>query len=188
MKISELPIAKSFVAVPAAKTVAAALSDAGGARWIVLTSGDNLPVGLIETVRLSAHTGDTTLEQLAAGLPPLIVVPADMELAEAVRSPAFDELLPGAAGAVVVRDNTIEGVWIDTDLASALSQYSGTIRQMSAGDADLPGTITIPKVARLCRYVEGKQQCGVAMTFPEKPDQLPACPNPRELKPHTFVW
>jgi len=110
-------------------------------------------------------------------------VSAELDVTAAAEAPALREV---ETVVVVVAGDEVVGIWDGESLAGAV--LSGGASR-SAKDWGLMGVVDqIPKVRRPCGHNEGAASCLVVVEFPEKPDEMPQCPNPHGLSPHRFVW
>lgn len=179
-----------FVALAGATTARTAAREAGGARYVVITGASGLPVGLVRTERLLGVASELFLSQVARMHPPVVLVPAEFPVGAAARTPLVDRLPSGLPGVVIVSGDRPVGVWERDDVDVVTLEFGGDTRGGGGLPSDwvLPGTIGIPKQARECGFTEDGRSCGDERTFPEKPDEMPECRNPRGLTQHRFVW
>lgn len=182
-----------FVALAGATTAGSAAREAGGARYVVITGASGLPVGLVRTERLLGVASELFLSEVARMHPPVVLVPAELPVGAAAQTPLVDRLPSGLPGVVIVSGDRPVGVWEREDVDVVALEFGGATRG-GGGGGGLPsdwllwGTIGIPKHARECGFAEDGRLCGDERTFPEKPDEMPECRNPRGLTPHRFVW
>lgn len=150
-------------------------------RWVILT-GEAGPVSAIPPGAALAD-GDR--------LPGVLVAAADMDLADALESDAFEQFAdvtalvltePGDDRAVQPR---VAGVVSGLTLARVMLR--GPVRGIFGGPV-LPGAPAIPLIARSCGYLEAGTTCGTPMTFRARPAVMPGCPNHRGLAAHHFDW
>lgn len=162
---------------------------APSARWVVLV-GDSGPV--------SAIAPGTRLPD-GARLPGILVASADLDLAAALGSAAFEQFTD--VGALVLAESAaalpaaepggpgepstqIVGV-VSGGLLTRLMQR-GPVRGISG--PVLPGSPTILWITRSCGYVAAGTACATVMSFVTRPYQMPGCDNARGLPAHQFVW
>src|SRR5204863_299557 len=86
----------------------------------------------------------------------------------------------GRRTVLVLSKDHLVGVWPAERLAEVMASF----RHRGPADAMLPGRIEIGRIVRQCGYVEQSVACLDIHTFPEKPDHMPWCRNPRDLYPH----
>jgi hypothetical protein len=168
--------AQPFEVVPADGLPVTAPAD----RWAVLV-GTAGPV--------SALAPGTSLA--GDGRPPgILVAVADLELAEAFASDAFQQLTEVSA-LVLIEPATgeagepgIAGVVSGQALTYAILR--GTVRGFTS--PVLPGAPTVPLISRSCGYLEGRVTCTTPMSFRRRPPAMPPCPNEHGLTAHPFGW
>jgi hypothetical protein len=182
---------------PASATVgdAAAAAPAGGVAWLVVTDVERQPIGSDSGAqRARARAGQQIGLQVGELIRhPAIVLPANLSVAESLRSWPFHDLkneLADLAGVIVVADdNSPLGVWADDSLDQRLPPR--LVRGPGYADTGLPGPISnIGRIIRVCRFIEvpARTACSAVRSFSTKPVPLPACQNPRPLTPHEFKW
>jgi hypothetical protein len=156
---------------------------APGDRWVVL-AGRTGPV--------SAIAPGTTL----AGddrLPGVLVAAADMDLADALESEAFEQFADATALVLTEPDEDrvgefrVAGVVNGVTLARVMLR-GATRGVFNWGNTGLPGPPAIPLIGRSCGYAEARTTCATPMSFPARPAAMPACPNHRGLSAHQFDW
>jgi hypothetical protein len=183
-----------FILLAGGTTVAAAARKAARTRHVVITTDQGLPIGLVEARQLSRYTADMRLMELARTLPATALVPGELSVGTAVRAAVIDQLPSSAPGAICVSRGLPVGIWKREDIDVAAFAFGGATRGPAGGgggapsDSILPGDIEIPKLSHECWFTEDGERCADYRTFPEPPDEMPACRNPRKLTPHTFVW
>jgi hypothetical protein len=168
--------------VPATATVGQAVAEAAG-RWLVVLGPDGGPMGAVHPDRLAGLSPGTTLEAALRTCPPSLTAWADTAVRALVHSWAFDQVEPDSA-VIALDPSGVVGVWAGDDLRQAAAL--GLSRM--GWDAALPGQITIPELLHTCGYTEAASRCPATLSFPEYPDDPPACPNPGGLAPHRFTW
>ena len=154
-------------------------------RWVVL-AGAAGPVGAIEPGTALAD-GDR--------LPGVLVAPADMDLAEALESDAFEQFADVTALILTEPDPDLAGELRVAGVVSgptlARRMLRGPVRGLfgfGVGGPVLPGPPAIPLIARSCGYLEAGTTCGTPMSFRARPAVPPGCPNQRGLAAHQFDW
>lgn len=160
------------------------LRDSSG--WGVVVDPAGSPSALV-TVAVLDHalqhpSGGQAVVTLAAAhalLPPLVLIHADLPLAQVVEQPQMTALRYGAAGMVVVDAQAIAGVLTRQAIASYLAKEyrpSGTL-----ADATLPGVIVTPTMnvtCATCQFVNKLDEVD--------PDNLPECLN-RHVPPGPHI-
>jgi hypothetical protein len=169
-------------------TVGNARSWAGETEWVVVIGRTDEPLGLLRGADLRRANAARPVEEFIQR--PIVVLPAELTLQDAMRSrPIRDQLAGGFAdidGVVLTAGSRPIGVWAGESLAEHLFA-AGPSR--SAIDTMLPGTINIGRFTHKCHHIDSDQvPCGAIESFPEPPDTMPRCRNPRGLTPHYFVW
>lgn len=178
--------------VSASAAVGDTAAAAGDVAWLVVTDGDQQPIGIISDDRLARASGRQQVSDLIKR--PGIVLPSNLSVTEALRSWPFHDLkneLTDLDGVIVVADdNSPFGVWAGRDLNKYLPPP--TVRGgIGYADTGLPGPISnIGRIIRICRFIEqpARKACATARSFSAKPASLPACQNPAQLTPHEFKW
>lgn len=174
-----------FVALGGDTRVDAATAAAGNAAYVVVTAADGSLSGVLATKNLRECPGTIALSELVREGLPLVTVPAEVDPAVAAKAPVMNAVWPPVA--IVVAGDDIVGVWAGPDLAGALLSAGGGSR--SPGDWALLGKVDqIPQVRRACGHESQGGKCLAVVAFSEKPDEMPDCPNPNALRPHSFVW
>ena len=150
-------------------------------RWVVL-AGEAGPVSAIPP-GTSLADGDRP--------PGVLVAAADMDLAAALDSPAFEEFADASALVLTEPDEDQAGEFrvagVVSGLTLARTMFSGAVRVYGPGPV-LPGPPAIPLIARSCGYAEAGTTCGTPMSFRARPAKMPGCPNHRGLSAHQFDW
>lgn len=153
---------------------------APGDRWVVL-AGQTGPVCAIAP-------GTTLAED--DRLPAVLVAAADMDLADALDSEAFEQFADATALVLTEPDDDRPGEFRVAGVVSGLTlarmMLRGPVR--SFGDSVLPGPPAIPLIVRSCGYAEAGTSCATPVSFPTRPAAMPACPNHRGLSAHQFGW
>lgn len=158
---------------------------------VVVTDATGQAVGMLHARQL-ARAGE---QQVVGDLinRPVIVLPQQLTVAEALRTWPFHELagaLAELAGVVVTDDDRPVGVWA----GERLYDYTGPTYRGSVPsfvDTSLGGPInSIGRLVRPCAFTDlpSGVRCGARRSFSAKPKPLPACDNPKNLTPHTFDW
>ena len=160
-----------------------AISDGG---WVGITGEDGSVVGLAAHEHLELSARGARLAEVASSLPPLVTVKADVAAATAVCSPAFRVLRPHHPVLVEDGDEPI-GVWAGENLAEAIVSF-GSSRGAGLADFGLQGPVDISEIRAVCHYCEAGTDCLAQRAFPEPPDDMPECANPKCLTAHTFEW
>lgn len=151
----------------------------------LVTVGPGDPAALASAATLDHLPEDASLTDVLSDLAPVVVVPGELNVAQALTQPALRSVDPDAPGVLVTRAGEVCGLWSGASLASALVTFSGS-RSL---DAELPGKIThVPVIVRNCAFDGGVDLCLDRREFAERPDTMPPCANPRRLTPHGFVW
>lgn len=168
-----------FESVPAGAGQVTAPDD----RWVVL-AGEAGPV--------SAIPPGTALED-GDRLPGVLVAAADMDLANALESDAFEQFADVTALILTEPDEQRAGqprvAGVVSGLTLARVMLRGPVRgTFGSGGSVLPGPPAIPLIARSCGYRETRTTCGQPMSFRARPAVLPGCPNQRGLAAHQFDW
>jgi hypothetical protein len=176
---------------PGSATVGDAAAAAGEVAWLVVTDVDQQPIGIISGSRLARASDRQQVGELIRH--PAIVLPANLSVAESLRSWPFHDLkneLADLDGVIVVADdNSPVGVWAGASLDRRLPPP--LVRGVGYADTGLPGPISnIGRIVRICRFMElpARTACAAVRSFSTKPVPLPACQNPRPLTPHEFKW
>jgi len=151
-------------------------------RWVVL-AGRAGPV--------SAIAPGTTLAE--DDRPPgVLVAAADMDLADALESPAFEEFADVTALVLTEPDEDRPGEFRVAGVVSGLTlanmMLRGPTRRFDIVGSVLPGPPAIPLIGRTCGYAEAGTACGTAVSFRARPVRMPGCPNHRGLSAHQFAW
>ena len=115
--------------------------------------------------------------------PEIVVADARMPVDVALGLHVLRDLAPDGAVVCVDGARRVVGVWAGHDLADAL--MLGALRH---SDVRLPGRIAIPRLTRLCQFAGPGTRCGTPLSWPERPETMPPCPNASGLADHTFVW
>jgi hypothetical protein len=150
---------------------------------VVTFAGEELAC-VVSMQKLAAFADDTRLDSVLDDLAPVVVVPGDLSVSEALAYPAL-RYIDAEAPAVVVTDGArITGLWSGPTLLRASLIFGAT----RSSDTELPGRIDVPHIVRHCGFSEGGTKCGARQTFPERPDAMPSCANPLGLSSHSFVW
>jgi hypothetical protein len=175
----------------ASATAGDAAAAAGDVAWLVVTDVDQQPIGIISGARLARASDRQQVGELIRH--PAIVLPANLSVAESLRSWPFHDLkneLADLDGVIVVADdNSPVGVWAGAGLDRRLPPSA--VRGVGYADTGLPGPISnIGRIIRICRFIElpARTACAAVRSFSTKPVPLPACQNPRPLTPHEFKW
>jgi len=152
-------------------------------RWVVL-AGEAGPVGAIRPGTTLAD-GDRP--------PGVLVAAADMDLANALGSAAFEQFADVTALVLTEPDEDLAGgqrvAGVVSGLTLARVMLRGPVRGVfGLGGTVLPGPPAIPLIARSCGYLEAGITCGTPMSFRARPAVLPGCPNQRGLAAHQFDW
>jgi hypothetical protein len=153
---------------------------APGDRWVVLVG---------RTGPVSAIAPGTTLAE-EDRLPGILVAAADMDVADALDSQAF-ELFADADALVLTEPDEdrpgqprVAGVVSGPVLARLMLR--GPVRSFT--NPVLAGASGISVLVRSCWYKEGRKTCQTSVPFQSRPDAMPACPNDQNLSAHRFVW
>ncbi|NUT94054.1 MAG: hypothetical protein HOY78_18735 [Saccharothrix sp.] len=162
------------VEAPADLPLGAAVDRAGG-RWTVVVDARGVPVGAVPPG--APGSPEQPLWAVLADLPPTVVAGGETPMKTLLASWTIDELEPDSA-IVVTAGSAVAGVWAGADMRRTVAM--GASR--TSWDTALPGDITIPQLSRTCR------RCRAVVLFPERPDPMPACPNPAGLPAHDFAW
>jgi CBS domain-containing protein len=181
----------NIVFIPDASSVgdAAAVAEAAGAsKIVVVTDSADRPVGLLNRRQLASADEQQQVADLISR--PVVLLPAHLTVAEALRSwplAEFDAL--EFAGVVVTDGDRTVGVWGSDQFAAFIATRvrSGAI----PSDTGLGGgIISIGLLVRDCGFADATfgKLCAARRTFAAKPNPLPACDNPKTLTPHTFGW
>jgi hypothetical protein len=175
-----------MVRLPLTASVGEARSAIPDGGWVGITSEDGSVVGLAADEDLQVPAREVPLAVVARSLPPLVTVAADAAAAVAVCSPAFRVL--GPRHPVLVEDaGEPIGVWAGRNLAEAIVSF-GSWRSAGVTDASLQGEIGISEIRAVCHHREAGTDCLATRTFPEPPEDMPECENPRCLSEHAFEW
>jgi hypothetical protein len=156
---------------------------APGDRWMVL-AGEDGPV--------SAIPPGTALED-GDRLPGVLVAAADMDLADALESDAFEQFADVTALILTEPDEEQAGelrvAGVVSGLTLARVMLRGPVRGVFGwGGSVLPGPPAIPLIARSCGYLEAGTMCATPISFRARPGLMPGCPNQRGLAAHQFDW
>jgi hypothetical protein len=122
--------------------------------------------------------------------PGVLVAAADMDLADALESDAFEQFADVAA--LILTEPHRDGAG-EVRIAGVVSGLTLT-RLMLRGPVRsvfgpvLPGPPAIPLIARSCGYLEAGTTCATSVSFKSRPSVMPACPNQRGLAAHPFAW
>lgn len=177
--------------VSASVTVGDAAAAAGEVAWLVVTDSDQQPIGIIGGNRLARASDRQQIGDLIKH--PAIVLPANLSVAESLRSWPFHDLkseLADLDGVIVVADDSSPvGVWAGRDLDQHLPPL--VRRGVGYADTGLPGPISnIGRIIRICRFIEqpARKPCATPRSFSTKPAPMPACKNPWRLTAHDFEW
>jgi hypothetical protein len=167
-----------FESVPAGAGPVAAPDD----RWVVL-AGVAGPVSAIPPGTALAD-GDRR--------PGVLVAAADMDLADALESDAFEQFADVTA-LVLTEPGEDHGELRVAGVVSGLTLARMMLRGPTRGvfgisGPVLPGAPRIPLIARSCGYLETGTACGTPMSFRARPAVMPGCPNQRGLAAHQFGW
>jgi hypothetical protein len=173
----------TVVQLPLEASAGDALSAVPSGGWVGITAEDGSIVGLVADEDLRGEGPDTPLAAMAVSLPPLVAVNADAAPADAIGSPAFRSLVPRQP-VLVEEGGAPLGVWAGQDLAEQVVSHGST---RFATDVGLNGQINIAVVRLICKYREELRCCLAPRTFPELPDRLPQCENPRHMSAHLFT-
>jgi hypothetical protein len=150
-------------------------------RWVVL-AGEAGPVSAIPPGATLAD-GDR--------LPGVLVAAADMDLADALESDAFEQFADVTALVLTEpgedRAGELRVAGVVSGLTLARVMLRGPVRGIFGGSV-LPGPPAIPLIARSCGYLEPGTTCGTPMSFRARPPVMPGCPNQRGLAAHQFGW
>jgi hypothetical protein len=168
-----------FESVPAGRRPVTAPDD----RWVVLASGSG-PVSAIAPGTVLAD-GDR--------LPGVLVAAADMDLADALESDAFEQFADVTALVLTEPDEDRAGelrvAGVVSGLTLARVMLRGPVRGVfGPGGSVLPGPPAIPLIARSCGYAEAGTTCATPMSFAARPAVMPGCPNQQGLAAHQFSW
>ena len=141
---------------------------APGDRWVVL-AGRTGPV--------SAIAPGTTLT-VDDRLPGVLVAAADMDLADALDSEAFEQFADATALVLTEPDEDRAGEFRVAGVVSGATlermMLRGPVR--SFGGSVLAGAPAIAVLVRSCWYAEGRITCETSVQFPTRPAAMPACP------------
>jgi hypothetical protein len=124
-------------------------------------------------------------------LPGVLVAAADMDLADALDSEAFEQFADATALVLTEPDEDragelrVVGV-VSGDLVTRM-MLRGATRGIFGGSV-LPGPPAIPLIVRSCGYTEAGATCATSLPFPTRPAALPTCPNHQGLSAHQFDW
>lgn len=173
------------VELAASETVGSALSRLRGAHWVAVVDDQGVPVCVAASDDLERQGWERHLRDLVLTFPPFVVVEDEMPVREAVRSSAF-RTMDAESPVLVRRKGAVAGVWAGDDLAEAM--LANVQARRFASDTALPGNIGIPQIVRLCGFAHAGRPCLDRRSFPEKPEAMPACHNPKRLPPHAFLW
>jgi hypothetical protein len=151
-------------------------------RWVVL-AGRTGPV--------SAIPPGTTLAE-DDRLPGVLIAAADTELADALRSDAFEQFADVAALVLTEPDEDRPGQPRVAGVVSGLTLTRMMLRGPTRGVPGISGPV-LPGppqilIARSCGYVEAGITCGTPKSFRLRPAAMPDCPNQRGLTDHLFSW
>ena len=149
-------------------------------RWVVL-AGRTGPV--------SAIAPGTTVAE-GDRLPGVLVAAADMDLADALDSEAFEQFADATALVLTEPDEDRAGEFRVAGVVSGLSlerlMLRGPVRSFDG--SVLPGPPAIPLIIRSCGYAEAGTTCATSVSFPTRPAAMPVCPNHQGLSAHQFDW
>jgi hypothetical protein len=152
-------------------------------RWVVL-AGEAGPVSAIPPGAALA-VGDR--------LPGVLVAAADMDLADALESDAFEQFADVTALILTEPGDERAGRLRVAGLVSGLTLARVMLRGPTRGvfgwgGSVLPGPPAIPLIARSCGYLEAGTTCATPISFRARPAVMPGCPNQRGLAAHQFDW
>ena len=171
-----------FESVPAGAGPVTAPDD----RWVVL-AGEGGPV--------SAIPPGTALED-GDRLPGVLVAAADMDLADALESDAFEQFADVTA-LILTEPGEDHGELRVAGVVSGLTLARMMLRGPTRGTfgwgstgSGLAGVPDVALIAWSCGYLEAGTRCRTRMEFETKPSasMMPACPNKRGLAAHQFDW
>jgi hypothetical protein len=152
-------------------------------RWVVLAG----EAGPVSAIRPGTALADGERP------PGVLVAPADMDLADALESDAFEQFADVTALVLIEPDEDRAGeprvAGVVSGLTLARMMLRGPVRGvLGISGPVLPGAPRIPLIARSCGYLETGTTCGTPMKFRARPPVLPGCPNQRSLAAHQFGW
>jgi hypothetical protein len=152
-------------------------------RWVVL-AGAAGPVCAIPPATTLAE-GDRP--------PGILVAAADMDLADALESDAFEQFADVTALVLTEPDEDRPGqprvAGVVSGLTLARMMLRGPVRGVfGLGGSVLPGPPTIALIVRSCGYLEAGTTCDTPLPFRTRPAMMPGCPNQRGLAAHQFDW
>jgi hypothetical protein len=175
-------------------TVGEVAAGAADAAWLVVTGPDEQPLGLLSRARL-ARADDDRQQVIDLITRPVIVLPAHLPVAAALRSWTFHDLkneLADLDGVILVdHDDTPVAALPGQDVDRYLPPAAARLALLTYVDTGLPGPITnIGRIVRLCRFVgqPARTKCAAVRSFSAKPATPPDCDNPHRLRPHAFKW